>query len=55
MLVLIVGTLIASRTVAREAQGTPAIVAFFVVTIAAWHGGLGPGLLATALAAFLPP
>jgi K+-sensing histidine kinase KdpD len=42
-------------------QQTPFLLSYVAIVIAAWFGGLGPGLLATALVAsltdyfFLPP
>jgi signal transduction histidine kinase/ActR/RegA family two-component response regulator len=40
----------------RQGAGTPLVVLFFAILVAAWYGGLGPGLLATALivVTFLP-
>jgi hypothetical protein len=34
--------------------GTPAIIIFFAILLAAWYGGLGPGLLATASTSWGP-
>ncbi len=36
-----------------EGAGTPIIVYFFAIMLSAWYGGLGPGLLATALIVLL--
>src|SRR5260370_38679847 len=33
----------------RDRAGTPILVYFFAVLLSAWYGGLGPGLLTTAV------
>src|SRR4051812_23456971 len=49
LLILAPGMAAATIPVVREGAGTPAIVSFFVILLSAWYGGLGPGLVTTAL------
>src|SRR5205809_1281481 len=37
----------------HDRAGTPILVYFFAVLLSAWYGGLGPGLLTTALIVLL--
>jgi PAS domain S-box-containing protein len=52
VLVLLLGMVVGTIPVVREG-GTPIIVLFFLVLLSAWYGGLGPGLLTTALIVLL--
>src|SRR5258708_39575319 len=53
LLILALGMATATLPVIRDGAGTPAIVAFFVILLSAWYGGLGPGLMTTALIALI--
>ena len=53
VLAILMGGLVSTIPIVREGPGTPAIVAFFLILLSAWYGGLGPGLLATGLIASL--
>ena len=37
----------------RDGAGTPAIIIFFIILMSAWYGGMGPGLMATAVIVLL--
>jgi signal transduction histidine kinase len=49
--VLIIPILVLVDTIpaVRDGPGTPVLVAYLAIMLAAWYGGLGPGLLTTAL------
>src|SRR5690349_1456420 len=51
LLTLALGAALSTSLVIRDGAGTPAIVAFFVILISAWYGGIGPGLMITLLIA----
>lgn len=53
VLVLVLGMVIMAIPVVRGGHGTPLIVLFFLILLSAWYGGMGPGLLTTALIVLL--
>src|SRR5581483_11681085 len=53
LLTMAVGAVILEMPVIKRGEGNPAIVCLSGILLSAWYGGLGPGLLATALIALL--
>src|SRR3954462_8295637 len=53
LLTFAIGLAATSIPVIRDGSGTPLIVTFFDILVSAWYGGLGPGLMITALIALL--
>src|SRR5262245_35372673 len=49
LLTLAVGAVVMAVPGVQDRAGTPILVYFFIVLLSAWYGGLGPGLLATAV------
>ncbi len=49
VLVLVLGVAVMDIPEIRDRAGTPILVYFFAILISAWYGGLGPGLLTTAV------
>jgi signal transduction histidine kinase/ActR/RegA family two-component response regulator len=49
LLAIAIGWVAMQIPVIRDSPGTPIIVYFFAILLSAWYGGMGPGLLATAV------
>src|SRR5262245_53674813 len=49
LLILALAWALMALPVIDDRGGTPILLYFFVVLLSAWYGGLGPGLLATAV------
>ena len=53
LLMLVLGMALLTIPVVRDGAGTPAIIIFFIILLSAWYGGMGPGLMITAVIALL--
>ena len=53
LFILVLGGTVMNLPIIRDSTGAPGVVLFFLILLAAWYGGLGPGLLITAIIALL--